>query len=124
MVKNLNSEKIKKINNIQKYYAKKLAQKILNGSFKIFKEIDFTSETGTGKTYMMAYFMQYMPDDYFFVITSLSKAQLHKQIENKLDEIFNNKNKKYVVFGGRDINDAIFLKKKKKYLQKFQKIKK
>lgn len=124
MVKNLNSEKIKKINNIQKYYAKKLAQKILNGSFKIFKEIDFTSETGTGKTYMMAYFMQYMPDDYFFVITSLSKAQLHKQIENKLDEILTIKTKKYAVFGNCDINDAIFLKKRKKISSQIPKNKK
>ena len=48
-----------------------------------FMEINFTSATGTGKTKMMSKLMNLMPN-YFFIVTTLSKGQLKKQIEKSL----------------------------------------
>ena len=96
-----NKEKeIELINQTQDDYIKELKEKILSDNIddEVFKEINFTSPTGTGKTNMMAKLINIMPD-YFFVITTLSKGQLYKQIEESIKN--NVKGDNYIVYGSQ-----------------------
>lgn len=70
------------IDKTQDFYVEKLIE-IINGTdsrYKELKEIDFTSPTGTGKTIMVSKLINRLPN-YFFVITTLSRGQLSKQIK-------------------------------------------
>ena len=73
----------KEINETQDYYVDELKEKIVKGGE--LKEINFSSDTGTGKTKMMSKLINKMPD-YFFIITTLSKGQLNKQVEKNLKQ--------------------------------------
>ena len=94
-------EALEEINLLQSEYVLSLKELIIhnNNAFSMMKEIDFTSPTGTGKTIMLAKLINSLPD-YFFVVTTLSKGQLAKQIRMKLDSLVNQDN--YVVFGSSE----------------------
>lgn len=89
----------KEINETQDYYINELKNKIEDPKSSSFMEINFTSATGTGKTKMMSKLMNLM-SNYFFIITTLSKGQLKKQIEKSLkkDSKFDN----FIVYGNCD----------------------
>ena len=87
-------EAFKEINETQDFYVELLKDRILEES--VLKEIDFSSDTGTGKTKMMCKLINRMPD-YFFLVTTLSKGQLHRQIESCLHKDCINSN--YKVYG-------------------------
>ena len=76
-------EAFKEINETQDYYVNELLNKINSTSEDYMKVINFQSPTGTGKTKMMAKLMNLMPD-VFFIVTTLSKGQLDRQIEANL----------------------------------------
>lgn len=67
--------------------------------YKIMKSINFTSATGTGKTRMMCKLINKLPD-YYFIITTLSKGQLHKQVRHELEQ--NCKYDNFYVYGSAD----------------------
>lgn len=97
------------INKIQDSYVLELKNKIIssNGSEVYCHEINFTSPTGTGKTNMMAKLINSLPDA-FFIITTLSKGQLHKQVVSGISEnAFGNN---YVIYGVQDYTRASTLK--------------
>lgn len=73
----------KEINETQDYYVDELKEKIIEGGE--LKEINFSSDTGTGKTKMMSKLINKMPD-YFFIVTTLSKGQLNRQVEKNLKQ--------------------------------------
>lgn len=73
----------KEINETQDYYVDELKEKIVKGGE--LKEINFSSDTGTGKTKMMSKLINKMPN-YFFIVTTLSKGQLNKQVEKNLKQ--------------------------------------
>lgn len=67
--------------------------------------IPFTSPTGTGKTRMMDKLINSaFGQKYFFIITSLSRGGLYKQIEESLNNHCLHKN--YKVYGSSDITAA------------------
>ena len=76
-------EAFKEINETQDYYVNELLNKINSTTEEYMKVINFQSPTGTGKTKMMAKLMNLMPD-VFFIVTTLSKGQLDRQIETNL----------------------------------------
>lgn len=86
----------KEIEDTQEYYVNKLINTILDEHNICLKTINFTSPTGTGKTRMMAMLCNKMSDCYF-VITTLSKGQLHLQIRNNMSQIAIHNN--FVVYG-------------------------
>ena len=92
-------EALDEINKTQDYYVDRLVDiiKKIDNRFDNFKEIDFTSPTGTGKTIMMSKLINKLPD-YFFVVTSLSKGQLRYQIESTLRQNIKEENN-LLVFG-------------------------
>lgn len=92
-------DEFKRINQLQNNYVNDLIAYMTNMENNYMKEVNFTSDTGTGKTNMIALLINKMPEC-FFVVTSLSKGGLHKQIENKLTELCNHKN--YLVYGVAD----------------------
>lgn len=92
-------EAFEKINYLQNEYVDELISLIKKPDSDALKEINFTSDTGTGKTNMMALMCNKMPEC-FFIITSLSKGQLHTQIADKLAKLCTNKN--YLVYGVAD----------------------
>lgn len=91
----------KEINQVQDYYINELIEMINSSEpvYNVMKVINFNSPTGTGKTKMMSKLINRMPD-YYFIITTLSKGQLNKQIEDnlKIDCIQEN----YSVYGSAD----------------------
>lgn len=93
-------EALQQINDTQAYYVKKLKDYIESDKEKYIKSISFKSDTGTGKTNMMALLIDSM-QDYFFLITSLSKAELHKQIKANLKKLIPNRTN-YFVYGSSD----------------------
>lgn len=86
----------KQINETQEFYVNKLIENLYDKNQDCFKEINFSSDTGTGKTKMMAMLCNKLTDKYF-VITTLSKGQLQNQIRENLSKLINQNN--YVVYG-------------------------
>ena len=95
----MNEKELKIINSTQNEYEDLLVKKIMCDNY-VIKKINFSSPTGTGKTKMMADVINKMNDDYFFVITTLSKGQLNRQIKVEIER-FTNKNN-LLVFGLND----------------------
>lgn len=91
-------EALREIDEAQDFYENQLAEMIRgkDRDASCMKEIDFTSPTGTGKTVMVAKLINLFPS-YYFVVTTLSRGQLRKQIESKLDELVKQNN--FVVYG-------------------------
>lgn len=81
------------INSLQDEYINELIDKIDSQELhdKAMKYINFTSPTGTGKTIMMCKLVQKRPND-FFIITSLSRGHLYKQIESSIYARCNSRN--------------------------------
>lgn len=78
-------EAFKRINELQDRYEIELINLIKNEN-NVLKEINFSSPTGTGKTNMIAGVINKLSDnEYFFIITTLSKGQLDKQIRRKIE---------------------------------------
>lgn len=92
-------EAFEEINNLQDGYVIDLIKLMDNPDYNIVKQLNFTSATGTGKTKMMSKLINKL-QNYFFIITTLSKGQLHNQIRANLDDdcIGNN----YIVYGNSD----------------------
>ena len=88
----------REINEIQDYYVSELISRISKEN-DVMKKINFTSPTGTGKTKMMSKLINSFPE-YYFIITTLSKGQLNRQISASLDKdcIYGN----YRVYGTAD----------------------
>ena len=93
------SEAFAEINQIQDSYINELIALIDNPNYVAMKTIDFTSPTGTGKTKMMSKLINKFPD-YYFIITTLSKGQLHLQIRENLKQDCNQNN--FYVYGSAD----------------------
>ena len=87
------------INATQDFYINELVKLINDIDYTMLKMLNFTSDTGTGKTKMMAKLINKFPD-YFFIVTSLNKSGLHKQIRNNLKKDCKQKN--WVVYGTAD----------------------
>lgn len=87
------------INSTQDYYVNELLQTIYSTETDMMKTINFNSPTGTGKTKMMSKLMNLLSDCYF-IITTLSKGQLNRQIEENLRKDCNQNN--YTVYGSSD----------------------
>ena len=87
------------INSLQTFYVDELISMIGDPKYKIMKSINFTSATGTGKTRMMCKLINKLPD-YYFIITTLSKGQLHKQVRHELEQ--NCKYDNFYVYGSAD----------------------
>ena len=84
------------IANRQKMYVNQLARIIKEDGVK--KTINFNSPTGTGKTVMMAMLVNLLADSsFFFLITTLSRGGLNKQVGSSLSKMIKNDN--YFVFG-------------------------
>ena len=77
------TEELAYINALQDQYIAALAQIIDDKAKSVFKETNLTSPTGTGKTKMMVKLINSRPD-WYFVITTPSHGQLHKQIEKNI----------------------------------------
>lgn len=78
-------EAFKRINELQDRYEIELINLIKNEN-NVLKEINFSSPIGTGKTNMIAGVINKLSDnEYFFIITTLSKGQLDKQIRRKIE---------------------------------------
>lgn len=92
-------EAFAEINRLQDEYVDELISLMNNPNYDSMKTIDFTSPTGTGKTKMMSKLINKMPDCYF-IITTLSKGQLHIQVRNSLTKDCNQSN--FTVYGSAD----------------------
>ncbi len=78
-------EAFDEINKIQDEYIDELITFMNNPAYDSMKMLNFTSPTGTGKTKMMSKLIKrYSKAEYYFIITTLSKGQLHIQIRNNL----------------------------------------
>ncbi len=89
----------KEINMLQDEYIDELIRIINSPDYKNLKAINFTSATGTGKTKMMSKLINKF-SDYFFIITTLSKGQLHLQVRNNLIKDCYKNN--FIVYGSAD----------------------
>ena len=89
------SEAFKEINKLQDEYVDELIRLIKSSDYDSMKAISFTSATGTGKTKMMSKLIDKLPN-YYYVVTTLSKGQLHLQIKESLANDCNNKNNNYI----------------------------
>ena len=76
-------EAFNEINKLQDEYINELIKLMNNKSYNSMKMLNFTSPTGTGKTKMMSKLINKFPN-YYFIITTLSKGQLHHQIRKNL----------------------------------------
>lgn len=85
----------KEINETQEYYVDQLIDYIFNRD-EFLKNLNFTSPTGTGKTKMMSDLCNKLKD-YYFVITTLSKGQLNKQVTEAIKKYAKQEN--YIVYG-------------------------
>ena len=80
----------------QMMYANQLACILKEESVK--KTINFNSPTGTGKTVMIAMLVNSLANsNFFFLITTLSRGGLNKQVESSLSKMIKGVN--YFVFG-------------------------
>ena len=95
------------INKLQDDYVEELIQKIHSSEYLNMKTINFTSPTGTGKTKMMAKFINRLPD-YFYIVTTLSKGQLNHQVRENLMKDCDNNN--FIVYGNADYRINSILK--------------
>ena len=89
----------KEINTIQDKYIDELVSLIHNPNYEQMKIVNFSSPTGTGKTKMMSKLINKFPNCYF-IITTLSKGQLHIQIRNNLLKDCHQQN--FKVYGSAD----------------------
>lgn len=87
------------INRIQDEYVDELVDLINSSDYEALKSINFTSPTGTGKTKMMSKLINRFPD-YYFIVTTLSKGQLHLQVRKSLEIDCNQEN--FYVYGSAD----------------------
>lgn len=92
-------EAFEEINKTQDFYVDELIKLISSPDYSSNKSLNFTSATGTGKTKMMSKLINRLPE-YYFIITTLSKGQLHLQIRNSLLKDCNQTN--FVVYGSAD----------------------
>ena len=92
-------EAFEEINNLQDEYINQLISLMNNKDYSMMQMINFTSPTGTGKTNMMAKLINKFPS-YYFIITTLSKGQLHLQIRANLEKLCNQNN--FYVYGSAD----------------------
>lgn len=76
----------KEINETQRFYVGELVERINEGDADCLKTINFTSPTGTGKTNMMALLCDSIPEAHF-IITTLSRGQLNKQVERNMERL-------------------------------------
>lgn len=84
------------ITNRQRMYVNQLARIIKEDGVK--KTINFNSPTGTGKTVMVAMLVNLLSDaNYFFLITTLSRGGLNKQVGLALSKMIKSDN--YFVYG-------------------------
>ena len=99
-------EWIKIIDERQNMYVKQLADIINQNSLR--KEIFFNSPTGTGKTVMIAKLINLLnEEEYFFIITTLSRGGLNHQVESSLKSKIAKTN--YYVFGVSSYTQATTL---------------
>ena len=95
-------EAFRDINETQDYYVHQLYDMINDSTMDIRIIIDFKSPTGTGKTKMMAKLIKLFDSEkYYFIITSLSKGQLHRQIRTNLSKDLSGRNN-FFVYGSAD----------------------
>lgn len=92
-------EAFDEINKTQDEYIEELISIICNPEYEVMKSINFTSPTGTGKTRMMSKLINSFPA-YYFIITTLSRGQLHLQVRNELIKTCNQEN--FYVYGSAD----------------------
>ena len=92
-------EAFNEINRTQDEYIEELISLICNPEYEVMKSINFTSPTGTGKTRMMSKLINSFPT-YYFIITTLSRGQLHLQVRNEL--IKNCNQETFYVYGSAD----------------------
>lgn len=92
-------EAFAEINKIQDEYVDELISLMNNSDCACMKVINFTSPTGTGKTKMMSKLINKLPQ-YYFIITTLSKGQLHFQVRSNLESDCNQQN--FFVYGSAD----------------------
>lgn len=92
-------EAFDEINRTQDFYIDELIKLMNDSKYDSMKMISFTSPTGTGKTKMMSKLINKYPD-YYFIITTLSKGQLHLQVRDSLRKDCKNDN--FVVYGSAD----------------------
>lgn len=92
-------EAFNEINRTQDEYIEELISLICNPEYEVMKSINFTSPTGTGKTRMMSKLINSFPT-YYFIITTLSRGQLHLQVRNELIKNCNQEN--FYVYGSAD----------------------
>lgn len=71
------------INQTQDEYIGELISLIDNKDYEVMKTINFTSATGTGKTKMMSKLINHFPE-YYFIVTTLSRGQLHLQVRDNI----------------------------------------
>ncbi len=87
------------INKLQDEYVDNLIRLINSSEYSSMKAINFTSPTGTGKTKMMSKLIDCLPE-YYYIITTLSKGQLNRQVRDSLIQDCNNDN--FIVYGSAD----------------------
>lgn len=92
-------EAFQEINKLQDEYIDELIALMNDKDHAMMQMLNFTSPTGTGKTKMMSKLINKFPD-YYFIITTLSKGQLHIQIKDSLNEDCNQDN--FYVYGSAD----------------------
>lgn len=92
-------EAFDEINKTQDEYIDQLISLMNNKDYEMMQMLNFTSPTGTGKTNMMAKLINKFPN-YYFIVTTLSKGQLHIQIRNNLKKLVDRDN--FYVYGSAD----------------------
>lgn len=92
-------EVFEEINRIQDSYVEELIELINDPEYEKMKAISFTSPTGTGKTKMMAKLINKCPQ-FYYIVTTLSKGQLHIQVRNSLKQDCKQNN--FTVYGSSD----------------------
>lgn len=90
------ADAFKEINDTQEFYINELVDIILDSHSDCLKTINFTSPTGTGKTNMMSLLCNKLPE-YYFIITTLSKGQLHTQVKKNMSRLVHQDN--FMVYG-------------------------
>lgn len=93
------AEAFSEINQLQDEYVNELVDRLINPDYSMMKTINFTSPTGTGKTRMMGKLINRFPN-MFFIVTTLSKGQLHLQVRDELRKECSSIN--YFVYGSSD----------------------